>query len=203
MSAGWMAACFVLAYYGASLWICRSVHIGVREIAYSGLTCALVVLLTYLRLPLPTPFGTAVTVEYIPLILLAVLVDYRLATITGIVCGLVVAMVGPGWSMMHWAQLVLEQLLCFSCLGYAGIFGKGKKKRTWGVLLAMFIAFVGHVLSGVIFYGQYALEGWGVWTYSLVYNCSYMVPDTIVAVLMVRALPIETLLKVIKRGAAA
>ncbi len=130
MSAGWMAVCFVVLYYGISLWLCRSVHIGVREITYSGLTCALVVLLTYLRFPLPTPFGTAVTVEYIPLMLLAVLVDFRLTILAGIVCGAVVAMVGPGWSMMHWSQMLLEQLLCFSCLGYAGVFGKDKSKRT-------------------------------------------------------------------------
>ena len=67
----------------------------------------------------------------------------------------------------------------------------------------MALKLTGHVLSGAIFYGQFAWEGWGPLGYSLVYNCSYMVPNCIIAVLAVRFLPLENLYKAIHKGAAA
>ena len=203
MTAGWIAVAFVLVYYATTLWLCRKVRLGAHQITYCGLTCAVAILLTFFRIPLPTPFGTTLTFEYLPLILLAVLVDHRLAVITGFVCGVVAMMISPGWLMFHWAQLPLEQLLCFSCIGYAGMFGRDKKRVTWGVVLAMSLAFLGHFLSGVIFFGQFALPGWGTWAYSLAFNASYMVPELLIAVFVTRALPLDTLSRAIQKGASA
>jgi thiamine transporter len=40
------------------------------------------------------------------------------------------------------------------------------------------------VISGVIFYASYAPEGQNVWIYSLIYNCTYILPDTAIIFLL-------------------
>ncbi len=40
--------------------------------------------------------------------------------------------------------------------------------------------FISHFLSGAIFFGHYAPEGQNVWLYSLIYNSSYMIPETLI-----------------------
>ena len=192
---------FVAIYLVLTLFLCRGLKLGVRQIALAGMTCTLVILLTYIRIPLP--IGTAVTFEFIPLMLLALLVDPRLAMVTGVATGVLAAMIAPGWSIIHWAQFALEHLVCFSCMGYAGLFGRSRVRLTAGILLAMAIKLTGHFLSGAIFYGQYAWAGWGPWAYSLVYNLSYVVPDCIVAIILMNLMPLERLSKAIGKGARA
>lgn len=199
MTSSLFAGLFLLVYTGATVWMCRGYHLRIRDIAFSGLCCAMMILLTYIRIPLP--IGTAITFEYLPLILLALLYDRRLAMISGLACGVLAALVAPGWEMVHWAQLPLEHLVCFSCLGYAAIFGREKNQCRLGILLAMAISFLGHVCSGAVFFGQYAWAGWGAWGYSLAFNASYMIPNCIVALLLVPALPLDTLARTIQKGA--
>ena len=82
-------------------------------------------------------------------------------------------------------------MVCFSCLGYAGVFGSDKRwKILCGMALAVAIRCVGHVLSGVIFYSQNAWDGWGAWGYSLAYNSSRLV-EGILSILIVSLLPLK------------
>ena len=62
----------------------------------------------------------------------------------------------------------------FNTLGqYAGVFGRDKKwKVLCGVLLAIFLRFMGQMLSGVVFFSQNAWDGWGAWGYSITYHLS-------------------------------
>ena len=134
--------------------------------------------------------------------LLALIYDYRLAFLSGWGTGILVILLIPVWQPVHWAQLFAEHLVCFSCLGYAGIFGCQKRGRVLlGMLLAVFLKFWGHVLGGVIFFSQNAWDGWGAWSYSLTYHLSSKIPEAVFTMVIISLLPLDTMRKTLNKHA--
>ena len=179
---------FTVGYLAVTLWLCRGVRLDARSLALGGITCAL----------------TLVLASMLPLMLLAVVYDYRLAFLTGWITGILALFLIPTWQPVHWAQIFVEHLVCFSCLGYAGIFGGGQKRSILlGMALAIFLKFTGHVLSGVVFFSQNAWDGWGAWAYSLTYHLTSKVPEGIATGAILLALPVTLFKKMGKAGASA
>lgn len=185
-----ITAVFAIGYLLATVWLCRGVKLDARALCLGGVICALTLVLASIRIPLPT--GSNITCgSWIPLMLLALVYDHRLAMLTGWVCGILAMILIPGWQAVHWAQIFVQQLVCFSCLGYAGVFGTDKRwKMLCGMVVAVFIRCCGHVLSGVIFYSQNAWDGWGAWGYSLAYNLSSRLPEGVLSILIISLLPV-------------
>ena len=194
-----ITAVFAIVYLLTTIWLCRGVKLDARALCLGGVVCALTLVLASIRIPLPT--GSTITCgSWIPLLLLALVYDYRLAMMTGWVCGILVMILIPGWQAVHWAQIFVQQLVCFSCLGYAGVFGTDKRwKMLCGMVLAVFIRCCGHVLSGVIFYSQNAWDGWGAWGYSLAYNLSSRLPEGVLSILIGLLLPIGLMRRTLRR----
>lgn len=195
-----ITAVFAVGYLAATVWLCRGVKLNARALSLGGVVCALTLVLATIRIPLPT--GSNITcASWIPLMLLALVYDYRLSMLTGWVCGILAMILIPGWQAVHWAQIFVQQLVCFSCLGYAGVFGWEKRcKAVCGMALAVAIRCAGHVLSGVIFYSQNAWDGWGAWGYSLAYNSSRLI-EGILSILIVSVLPLGVLRRtMVKQG---
>ena len=197
-----ITAAFAVVYLLATLGLCRGVKLDARALCLGGVVCALTLVLASIRVPLPT--GSNITCgSWIPLMLLALVYDYRLSILTGWVCGLLAMILIPGWQAVHWAQIFVQQLVCFSCLGYAGIFGSEKRQKALcGMVLAVFLRCCGHVLSGVIFYSQNAWDGWGAWGYSLAYNLSSRLPEGILSIVIVSLLPLKLLRRSVLKGGA-
>ena len=196
-----ITAVFTIAYLAVTAWLCRGLKLNARNLAMCGLACALTLILSAIKIPLPT--GAAITCgSWIPLMLLALVYDSRLAFVSGWVCGILAMVLLPAWQPVHWAQIFVEHLVAFSCLGYAGVFGSDKKwKVLAGGLLAILLRFVGQVLSGVIFFSQNAWDGWSAWGYSLTYHLSCKIPEGILTLVILMILPLNTLKKAAK-GAA-
>ena len=86
--------------------------------------------------------------------------------------------------------MLLDYLVAFTPLGLAGLF-KGKK---WGIFVGTVVGclgrFVIHFISGVTVYAQYMPEEFmgmtmtSPVTYSILYNGTYMLPNTILAVII-------------------
>lgn len=83
-----------------------------------------------------------------------------------------------------WAGLLpnlLDYPLGFACLGLAGLLGAAAEKKngktsvylTIGAIVGAMGRFFCSFLSGWIFYGEWAPEGWNPIVYSAVYNISY------------------------------
>ena len=197
-----ITAVFAVVYLLATVGLCRGVKLDARALCLGGVVCALTLVLASIRVPLPT--GSNITCgSWIPLMLLALVYDYRLSILAGWVCGLLAMILIPGWQAVHWAQIFVQQLVCFSCLGYAGIFGSEKRQKALcGMVLAVFLRCCGHVLSGVIFYSQNAWDGWGAWGYSLAYNLSSRLPEGILSIVIVSLLPLKLLRRSALKGGA-
>lgn len=80
-----------------------------------------------------------------------------------------------------------DYLIAFGCLGLGGIFKNRIKKQTAalvsGGVLVCIIRFICHFISGVTIWAGYAPENMLVGVYSLVYNGSYMLIETIITVI--------------------
>ena len=109
------------------------------------------------------------------------------------------------------AILVLDYLCAYTVLGIGGIFRRTVKKKalalTLGVLLALSLRYLFHILSGYVFYGAWAewffsQEGFyaiGEWIlgafsgrtlaliYSAFYNGTYMLPEIVITAVIAPA----------------
>ena len=82
-------------------------------------------------------------------------------------------------------EVLLDYLVAFMALGMAELFARPFKNRMVGVAVgtavAGFLRFMCSFLSGVLVWGNLS-DGLSAWTYSLVYNASYMLPETLITV---------------------
>lgn len=191
---------FTVAYLLVSLYLCRGLKLNVKAVTMGSLACALTMVLSLIYIPLPT--GSSITCgSMLPMMILALVCDPRPAIVGGWVCGILAAFLLPGWQPVHWGQIFVEHLVCFSCLGYTGLFGgKSRIKVLCGAVFAAALKVIGHILSGVLFFSQNAWDGWGAWGYSLTYNLSSNVPESILSIALLFALPLSTLDKMLKGG---
>ena len=185
--------CFALIYHTMTIWTVRHVQLSTKKLCQCGLVVAMTLVLECIQFPLPT--GASISLcSPVPLMLLAILTDFRLAILGGWLCGILSIFLVPGWQLVHWGQFFVEQMACFSCLGYAGIWGADRRyKIIGGMVLASCIKIAGHIFSGVMFFSQNAWDGWGAWEYSLTYNLSQNVPLCILSAILILLLPLNAL----------
>ncbi len=193
---------FAVVYMACTLWLTRKIKITTKDLCIAGAVIAMTIVLESIIIPLPT--GAAICLfSPVPLFLLALLWDYRLAMLSGWVCGVLIMLLNPNWQPVHWGQFFVEHLVCFSCLGYAGLFGHHSRwNAACGMFLASVLKFFGHTLSGVVFFSQNAWDGWGAWGYSLAYHLSSKVPLCGLSVLIVLLMPLPIIYRAIRGGKA-
>ena len=63
-------------------------------------------------------------------------------------------------------QVLVDYPLAFGALGLSGVFAESKHGLVKGYLLGVFGRYVFAVISGWIFFGEYAWDGWGALPYS-------------------------------------
>jgi len=144
--------------------------------------------LPFLRLP---QGGRITLASMVPLLWFALRRGPRWGIEAGIVYGLV-HMVISG-DIYYPTQILLDYPLAFGALGLAGAF---KKQQVIGVGIGILGRFMCHFISGIIFFGQYAWEGWNVIAYSAAYNATYLVPEFIVSAIIIFILLKRNLLNI-------
>lgn len=142
-------------------------------------------ILSYIKL-LQLPNGGSLTVAMFPVLLFAV----RWGLVPGITAGVafgLLQMMFDGAYAWGWQSILLDYLLAFGALGFAGLF----RKKNWsifaGIILGCAARFGVHYISGVTIYRILVpTEVLGTaytspTLYSLVYNGVYMLPNTLLA----------------------
>ncbi|BBL80094.1 proton-coupled thiamine transporter YuaJ [Rubrobacter xylanophilus] len=157
----------------------------VRVLAEAGLAVALAFVLGLIKV-FQMPFGGSISLEMIPLILLALRRGPWVGMVAGAVYGLLDLAVEP--YVVHPVQLLFDYPLAFGALGVAGFFAPTARGAVAGTVAAVLTRFVCHFISGVAFFASYAPEGWNPYFYSAAYNAAYLAPSMIVALVLVLAL---------------
>jgi thiamine transporter len=151
----------------------------VRILVEVALAAALAVVLSLIKL-YTLPQGGSLSLEMIPVFYIAVRRGGILGCVTGLLMGL--GQLFFGAYIVHPAQLILDYPLAFTLLGVAGFM---RQVPLVGVVVGSFLRYTAHVLSGVIFFAQYAPEGMNVLVYSAIYNASFMLPETVITLVVI------------------
>ena len=183
---GWIAVGALAALAVVLLVIARGrVRWTARMIANAALCLALAFVLSYIKL-FDLPQGGAVTAaSLLPIIAFAYGYGLAPGLVVGVAYGLL-QMIQDPWIVSP-VQAILDYPLAFACIALAAV--ARKLPDSWGWLAGMALAAVGrfvcHVLSGVVFFAEYA-EGTGMspMVYSVAYNSFVFVDLAICAVVM-------------------
>ena len=161
----------------------------VRMLTEGAIMVALAQILSYVKLFGDLPNGGSITFAAVPIILYAV----RWGLGPGLMAGLVLGqlqIIFDGAYARGWQSMLLDYLVAFTPLGLAGLF----KGKAWGVFPGTLVGCAGrflvHYISGVTIYKILAPTEFMGTTftspsfYSIVYNGSYMLPNTIIALVI-------------------
>ena len=145
--------------------------------------------------------GSVTLFSMLPFIMISFRHGVKWGLFTGFVNSLLQMLLGfyapPAPGLLPLAGMILlDYVLAFTLLGLAGAIAKPFSNKLVGVgvgtAVVCFIRFLCSFLSGVLIWGNLS-DGLPAWTYSLTYNGSYMLPETIMttvaAVLIYKAAP--------------
>ena len=160
-----------------------------RTITECAVLIAIGTILAQIKL-YPMPNGGSVTlVSMLPFLLISYRHPTKWALLSGFANAMLQMALGgvyppPAGTFLALAgEILLDYVLAYLCLSFAGSFSKlFSKKQTAasviaGSVLAMLLRFICSFLSGFLIWGSLTQSGWAAVIYSLSYNASYMIPD--------------------------
>lgn len=161
-------------------------HLRVRALCEGAIMVALAQVLSYLKF-MELPNGGSLTPAMFPVLFFALRWGLWRGLGAGFVFGLLQLIFDSAYAW-GWQSMLLDYLVAFTPLGLAGLF----RGKAWGIfpgtVLGCAARFAVHYISGVTIYRIVApteIPGLGVYDnpalYSLVYNGSYMLPNTLLA----------------------
>ena len=168
----------------------------VRALVESARMVSLATVLSIIEI-IRLPYGGSVTIaSMLPMIILA----YRHGMVWGIGSGLVYAAMqqllglnnlsyaySSGWKAVV-AVVMLDYIIAFTLVGIGGIFKRAVKKQSralvLGALLVSVLRYTCHVISGATVWAGLSIPDSAALIYSLGYNATYMLPETVILVIV-------------------
>ncbi|MCC5464723.1 energy-coupled thiamine transporter ThiT [Pelosinus baikalensis] len=167
----------------------KKVKLNTSMMVHIGLMLALTVILHTFRL-YHMPQGGSVTLgAMIPLLLIAFRYGPVVGYLAGFTYGLLNLLQDP--YILHPVQVLFDYPLPYMALGLAGYF---KDRMLLGAIVGSCGRFICHFISGVVFFASYAPPGTSPYWYSLVFNATYLLPELMICLLILRVLPVKRLL---------
>lgn len=175
----------------------KNSRFNVKSIVMIGMFSAMSFVL-YLIEFIKYPQGGGISLfSMMPTMILALLYGRQAGLTGGAIFGLLKLLNGA--TIVHPAQFILDYLLGGMALGLAGTFGREKKSNVIaGCLFAAGLSVLSMVVSGAVFFGEYAPAGMNVWLYSLIYNLSSAGVEGLLTTVLVTAMPLKRLEKAAK-----
>ena len=184
---GILAALLLLSVIGILLTRSKKMW-NTRMLVYGALCLALSFVLSYIRLFHMPQGGSVTPASMLPIMLYA----YAFGPVPGLLVGAANGLLQLLQDMyvVHPLQLVLDYPLAYAMIGLAGCFRK--QKNLWaGVLLGGFARWLCAVISGTVFFAEYAPEGQPALLYSMGYNGAYMGVDTAICLVISLVPPLK------------
>lgn len=156
-----------------------------RKLTEIAISIALSCVFHFLRL-WQMPQGGSISLEMVPILFIA----FRRGAKSGITSGAIYGLISIIFDgiIYHPLSIFLDYFFAFGVLGIAGFF----PKKLWGIICGSTVAVCGRfffsLMSGVFLFAEYAPEGQSPWIYSIVYNTSYMLPELVIAILVLVAI---------------
>ena len=165
-----------------------------RKLVECALLVAIASILSMIKLA-QMPYGGSVTLaSMLPLILIAYRNGLGWGLGSGFVYGMIQQLLGlknlsyvTTWQSVL-AVIFLDYLVAFMVLGFGGVFRNVFKKQNTalavGALLGSFLRYLFHVVAGATVWAGLSIPTGAALAYSLAYNATYMIPETVILVLI-------------------
>lgn len=189
----------VLLFLAAGFIKKRSKKLSIQQLAFCAVAIALGTVLSNIKV-FSFPTGGSITLLSMLVICLpGYWFGLGAGVLTGVAYGVLQMLVDP--YILFPAQLVVDYLLAFGALGLSGLFCKRKHGLIPGYILAVLGRYTFAVLSGWLFFGMYAWEGWNPLPYSLAYNAIYIFAEAAVTIVILLLPPVRKALEMVKKQA--
>lgn len=163
-----------------------------RRLSYAAMCIAISFVLSLLRMYRMPQGGSITLLSKLPLVMFTMACGPAYGLIAGCAQGLISLIQDP--YVIHPIQLLVDYPFASGAVAlcYLAKYLPVKQynvKLACATVLGYLGSYIMAVLSGAIFFGEYAWEGYSAWGYSLAYNISYAGPECIIAVIVVLAIP--------------
>ena len=164
-----------------------------KKLTESAIMLAIATVLSLIKLA-DLPYGGSVTIaSMLPVIIISYRHGIKWGLLTGLADGAMQLILGI--NILSYATtwqagvaiIMLDYIVAFAVAGLGGIFKKSAKQPvalTLGALLTGILRFICHVISGATVWAGLSIPDSAALGYSLSYNATYMIPETIVTMLV-------------------
>lgn len=171
----------------------RKVKITTRMITYIGISLAIATILKIFRLG-HLPQGGSITLgSMVPIMLIAFFYGPEMGYLTGFLYGIITLIIGP--YILHPVQVLFDYPLPFMALGVCGYF---RNNKILGCILALFLRFLAHFISGVVFFASYAGD-MNPYLYSLMVNGILVGIEGIICIVIISILHYSILYRIFNK----
>ena len=174
----------------------QNISFSAKQLAFCAMSMALAFVLSNIKV-FNFPTGGSITLLSM---LVACLPGFWFGPVVGIVTGVAYGLlnliVDP--YVLFPAQLVVDYILAFGALGISGFFKNAKHGLIKGYIAAVLGRYVFSVISGWLFFGEYAWEGWSALPYSLAYNAIYIFAEAAITLVILFLPPVRQLMNNLK-----
>lgn len=172
-----------------------------KQLAFCAVALALAMVTSMIKI-FRFPFGGSVTLFSM---LFICLIGYFYGPGTGILTavayGVLQFILGP--YIYTPIQVIVDYPLAFGALGFAGLFWKSRNGLLKGYIIGVVGRWVFSVISGWVFFGEYAWDGWAALPYSLCYNGAYIFAEAIITIILISIPPVKKAINYVKKMALA
>lgn len=177
----------------------NSKKLSIQQLAFCAVSIALGTVLSNIKV-FHFPTGGSITLLSMLIICLpGYWFGVGAGILTGVAYGVLQMLIDP--YILYPMQLVIDYLLAFGALGLAGLFHRRKNGLIPGYLTGVMGRYIFAVLSGWIFFGIYAWEGWNPLLYSVVYNAIYIFAEAAVTIVILLLPPVKKAMEIVKKQA--
>lgn len=205
----WITLVIIIALSAAGLILLSknkkqtSATLRTKKLVYGGICISISFVLSYIRI-LHLPQGGSITLaSMFPLVLYSMVFGPVAGIVAGIAYGFL-QLIQDMW-VVNLAQLLLDYPLAFGCIGLAGIAPKAIKNIQLRTAVAIIIALMGrgimHIISGTLFFADYAPEGMSPFIYSLGYNGAVIGGELVITLVLAMILVSTPIYSTLKKGA--
>lgn len=159
-----------------------SKKMGTKQLVFCAMAMALATVTSMIKV-YEFPFGGSITLcSMLFICLIGWIYGPVAGVLTGFSYGVMQFLMGP--YILTPIQVLVDYPLAFGALGLAGFFHKSKHGLVKGYVAGILGRYVFAVISGWIFFGEYAWEGWNPLPYSLAYNGAYIFAEAAITILI-------------------
>lgn len=177
-----IAVVALLVVFGAAIFFAgRKVKWHTHMLAHAAMCIALSFILSSIRLFRMPQGGSITPGSMLPVIIFGMAYGVGPGLIVGAAWGLLDLI--QSIAIVHPLQVLLDYPVAFAMMGLGALLRNKTSLKSFRLPLAVLVSCIGRyiciVISGAVFFAEYAGD-MNPWSYSLTYNISYMLPETLV-----------------------